>query len=116
MRFLIDSLHDLHEQLQNLPIPNGRLYIFQGNPVHIFRQLNQNFKVQKICFEQDCEPIWNARDNDVKQLCQQLDIEYVELVSHTLWDPRLVIETNGGIPPLTYQMFLVSTTSILFEV
>ena len=41
-------------------------------------------------------------------LCRMMDVKCVEKVSHTLWDPEQVIATNGGIPPLTYQMFLVS--------
>ena len=35
------------------------------------------------------------------------NIEYIEHVSHTLWDPMKIIEANGGIPPLTYDMFVV---------
>ena len=56
---------------------------------------------------QDCEPIWKKRDDDIKAFCQERGVTLVEKVSHTLWDPKLVIETNGGVPPLTYQMFLV---------
>lgn len=37
-----------------------------------------------------------------------MGIECVEHISHTLWNPHEVIKTNGGVPPLTYQMFLVS--------
>ncbi|XP_037947512.1 cryptochrome-1 [Teleopsis dalmanni] len=106
MRFLLDSLQDINEQLQATSGGIGRLFIFQGNPVSIFRRLNDFVNIQKICFEQDCEPIWNERDNSVKDMCQELNIEWEEKVSHTLWDPRTVIDTNGGIPPLTYQMFL----------
>ena len=57
---------------------------------------------------QDCEAIWNKRDNDVKALCKKLDIEMIEKVSHTLWDPFDIIDANGGMAPLTYEMFVVS--------
>ncbi|XP_017145329.1 cryptochrome-1 [Drosophila miranda] len=106
MRFLLDSLQDLDEQLQSATEGRGRLFVFEGEPTLIFRRLHEQVRLHKICAELDCEPIWNERDESARLLCRELGIEYVEKVSHTLWDPRLVIETNGGIPPLTYQMFL----------
>ncbi|XP_053955954.1 cryptochrome-1 [Anastrepha ludens] len=109
MRFLLKSLADINNQLQAVHSSAGglgKLYLFQGNPTAIFRRLNDHCQLNKICFEQDCEPIWNRRDDSVRALCNELGIEAVEKVSHTLWDPRTVISTNGGIPPLTYQMFL----------
>ncbi|XP_036337234.1 cryptochrome-1-like [Rhagoletis pomonella] len=108
MRFLLNSLADINSQLQALGDTGGdlgKLYLFQGNPTAIFRRLNEHYQLNKICFEQDCEPIWNRRDDSVRALCSELGIEAVEKVSHTLWDPRTVISTNGGIPPLTYQIY-----------
>lgn len=107
LKFLLDSLKDIHDQLQNVSLSLGRLYLLQGDPVQIFRRLHEQCGIRKLCFEQDCEPIWNRRDNAVKKLCYDLGIKCIERISHTLWDPKTVIDTNGGIPPLTYQMFLV---------
>ncbi|XP_067615361.1 cryptochrome-1 [Eurosta solidaginis] len=109
MRFLLNSLADLDSQLRAIPSISGgfgQLYVFRGDPTNIFRRLNKYCPLNKICFEQDCEPIWNRRDDSLRSLCNELGIEAVEKVSHTLWDPRTIIMTNGGIPPLTYQMFL----------
>uniref|UniRef100_A0A1I8PPM0 Cryptochrome-1 n=1 Tax=Stomoxys calcitrans TaxID=35570 RepID=A0A1I8PPM0_STOCA len=105
-KFLLDSLKDLDDQFREKSANTGRLHIFQGNPVQIFSKLHQHYTISKLCFEQDCEPIWNQRDDAVKKLCHELDIVAIEKISHTLWDPQNVIDTNGGIPPLTYQMFL----------
>lgn len=57
---------------------------------------------------QDYEPIWHERDAKVRRFCEEEGVDTIERGSHTLWDPRKVIETNGGVPPLTYQMFLVN--------
>ena len=105
MKFLLESLNDLDKQLREF---DGRLLMFRGQPVDIFEKLIQVFDIKKICFEQDCEYIWRERDDAVKTLCNSKSVECVEKISQTLWDPNEVIETNGGIPPLTYQMFLVS--------
>ncbi|CAB0002124.1 unnamed protein product [Nesidiocoris tenuis] len=109
MKFLLESLEDLDKQLKR---HGGRLHMFKGDPCSVFRRLWEDIEINKICFEQDCEPIWRERDQEVMSMCQELGIECIERVSHTLWDPKLVIKTNGGIPPLTYQMFL-HTTSVI---
>lgn len=109
MKFLLESLRDLNDQLK---IFGGRLYLLAGNPVEIFTKLHATLKIDKICVEQDCEPIWKPRDDSVKDFCGNNGIPWFEFVSHTLWDPKKVIETNRGTPPLTYQMFLYIVTVI----
>lgn len=105
MKFLMESLDDLDRQLKAI---GGQLYIFRGNAVNVMRRLFEELNIKKLCYEQDCEPIWKERDDQIVNLCRMMDVKCVEKVSHTLWDPEQVIATNGGIPPLTYQMFLVS--------
>lgn len=103
MKFLLESLADLDRQLREI---GGQLYVFKGNAVNVMRRLFEELNIRKLCFEQDCEPIWKARDDAIQNLCRMMDVKCVEKVSHTLWDPQQIIRTNGGIPPLTYQMFL----------
>ncbi|GAB0091616.1 Cryptochrome-1 [Sergentomyia squamirostris] len=106
MTFLLQSLTDLDEQLQQ---HGGKILLFKGEPVHIFRRLHEVLKISMISFEQDCEPIWKSRDERVRTVCGEMGVKYNERVSHTLWTPRDVIHANGGIPPLTYEMFLAVT-------
>ena len=94
MKFLLESLADLNEQFKQLGGPG--LLLFRGDPVTIFRKLWQELCINKICYEQDCEPIWNERDEGVEMLCRELGIQVVEKISHTLWNPKEVIKTNGG--------------------
>lgn len=103
MRFLLESLADLDNQLRAF---GGRLWICHGDPQQVFLRLWQEQSLTKVYFEQDCEPIWKKRDDAVRALCVERGIECVEFVSHTLWDPKAIINCNGGTPPLTYQMFL----------
>lgn len=102
MRFLLESLQDLDENLKKY---GGRLYVFHGNPVKILSDLFSEWSVGRLTFEQDPEPIWSARDYAVRKLCTDSGVECVEKISHTLWDPKLIIENNGGCPPLTYMLF-----------
>uniref|UniRef100_A0A182Z9F6 Cryptochrome-1 n=1 Tax=Biomphalaria glabrata TaxID=6526 RepID=A0A182Z9F6_BIOGL len=102
MQFLLETLQDLDE---NLKSHGSRLYSFQGDPVEIFKKLIEEWGVTRITFEQDPEPVWQDRDTRVKNMCLELEIECIERVSHTLWDPQQIIKENGGTPPLTYAMF-----------
>ncbi|XP_064609637.1 cryptochrome-1-like [Liolophura sinensis] len=101
-RFLLESLEDLDRSFKKL---GGQLYVFKGDPVDIFRKLFSEWNVTKLTFEQDPEPIWRERDELVKNLCIQRKVTCIEMVSHTLWDPRLISKKNGGVPPVTYMLF-----------
>ena len=63
--FLLECLEDLNKSLLSI---GTKLFIFAGKPVTIFRYLHAKYSIEKICFEQDCEPIWHARDNAVKSI------------------------------------------------
>lgn len=106
MRFLLTALADLDQQFK---AQGGQLYFLQGKPSEIFRRLWEECAISTICYEQDCEPIWRERDSSVENLCHDIGVNCIEKISHTLWNPQAVIQANGGIPPLTYEMFLVST-------
>ncbi|CAH3896630.1 unnamed protein product [Pieris brassicae] len=103
MRYLLEALEDLDTQFRQY---GGRLHMIKGKPDDVFRRLWEEFGITKLCYEQDCEPIWRERDESVRATCRQIGVECHQFVSHTLWDPDTVIRVNGGIPPLTYQMFL----------
>ncbi|CAG4975637.1 unnamed protein product [Colias eurytheme] len=103
MRYLLEALDDLDRQFR---VHGGRLLMIKGKPSHVIRRLWEEFGISKLCFEQDCEPIWRARDESVRSVCREIGVTCRERVSHTLWEPDTIIRVNGGIPPLTYQMFL----------
>jgi len=101
-QFLLECLVDLNEQLDEA---GGRLYCVRGSPTDVFRNLSKKLKIEKLCFDQDCEPIWLERDNSVKNFCGSHKIEVVESIGGTLWDPLEIIDANGGTPPLTFSQF-----------
>ena len=61
--FLLECLNDLNESFKNI---GTKLHIFMGCPLQIFRHLHSHLAIEKLCFVQDCEPIWHARDDAVK--------------------------------------------------
>ncbi|KAI9563084.1 CRY-D [Daphnia sinensis] len=89
-------LNDLNKSFHSI---GTKLHIFQGCPLEVFRYLHQSHHINKLCFIQD-------------YLCLELDIEVYEHVAHTLWDPMDIIASNGGTPPLTYEMFVHVAMSV----
>ncbi|GFO20146.1 cryptochrome-1 [Plakobranchus ocellatus] len=102
MQFLFETLEDLDNNLQAL---GTRLYFLKGDPVEVFEKLFEEWDVTRVTFEQDPEPIWQDRDSRVKELCNLRGVECIEKVGHTLWDPHVILQENGGNPPLTYAAF-----------
>ena len=109
MSFLLECLEDLDTQFWYL---GGKLNMVEGNPVEVFRKISRHFTIDKLCFDQDCEPIWLKRDNDVKDFCGTHRIDVEESIGQTLWDPLEIIEANGGSPPLTCAQFCHVTKGI----
>ncbi|XP_041978712.1 cryptochrome-1 [Aricia agestis] len=103
MRYMLEALDDLDGQFRK---HGGRLFMLRGKPEVIFKRLWEHFGIRRLCFEQDCEPTSKARDERVRGACRVLGVHVYEHVAHTLWDPANVVVANGGIPPLTYEMFL----------
>ena len=111
MSYLLECLEELDRRFRN---QGSKLHIFKGKPIEIFEELHKNHGISRLCFEQDCEPIWRKRDTVVKNWCQAYQIECIEKVGHTLWNPFEIIQLNGGLPPVTFAMFnhVVSTIGL----
>jgi len=109
IQFLVECLQDIDNQLKSV---NSRLYCVAGDPVDVFKQLSKKYKIGKICFDQDAEPIWIQRDNAVKNFSVSHKIDVVETIGSTLWDPLEIIEANGNAPPLTYSHFCHVTSAL----
>ncbi|KAH9632067.1 hypothetical protein HF086_015271 [Spodoptera exigua] len=85
-------LHDnpsLHSALEEKGFPFFPIFIFDGETAGI----------RKLCFEQDCEPVWRARDDSVKNACKEIGVVCKEHVSHTLWEPDTHTVATIGDPP-----------------
>jgi len=107
--FLLECLEDLKG---NLKEAGGELHIFKGSPISVFRHLHSLYKISTVSVQQDCEPIWQLRNLEIQNLSVELNFEYQEHVSHTLWDPLCLISANGGIAPLTFNSFVRVASSI----
>ncbi|KAJ3273896.1 hypothetical protein HDV01_003727 [Terramyces sp. JEL0728] len=72
-RFLIDSLQDLHRQLQK---KKSKLYIFYGEYPDILNQITSKHEIQKVVMSLDCTPYSRKRDQIISDWCKQNRIEF----------------------------------------
>lgn len=100
--FLLESLRDLDASLRSR---NSRLIVLRGSPGDVLVSKMTEWKVNKLCFESDTEPYAKKRDEAMKEAAEAAGVRVFSPVSHTLYDPNVLIAKNGGKVPLTMQSF-----------
>jgi len=98
----LQSLQDLDNSLKSL---NLRLFVVRGQPEEKIEELCKKWNITRLTFEVDTEPYSVKRDELVERSVTNLGVEVVKCVSHTLYDVKRTVKTNGGTAPLTYQKF-----------
>ncbi|XP_013416713.1 cryptochrome-1 [Lingula anatina] len=101
-RFLLQCLEDVDASLRKL---NSRLFVVRGQPADVFPKLFKEWKTTHLSFETDPEPYGKERDATIISLAQSAGVSVISRISHTLHDPKRIIDLNGGTPPLTYKRF-----------
>lgn len=102
IQFLLESLADLRE---SLIARNSRLIVLRGKPEEILLEKMSEWNVGKLCFEYDTEPYAKQRDGIVSKAAKSVGIDVCAPVSHTLYDPHLLLSKNKGKAPLTMKSF-----------
>lgn len=102
-RFLQQTLVDLDANLRKL---NTELYVVRGTPATVFLRIFKEWRTSLLTFETDIEPYALKRDAEVQRLAKEAGVKVDTFCSHTIYNPDLVIQQNGGNAPLTYQKFL----------
>ncbi|KAL7837009.1 hypothetical protein SRHO_G00267200 [Serrasalmus rhombeus] len=102
-RFLLQSLLDLRGRLSAV---GSRLYVLQGSHRAVLRELVVRWRITQISFDLETEPHHVALQRELGEMAQELGLTVHTCVAHTLYDPRRIIDANGGEAPLTYKTFL----------
>jgi len=124
MNFLLEALTDLNENLKsvrrnsNTDDDNNNndnnndsscLLVIQGKPIDILPKVIKRFNITNIYFEKEqVEPFGKQRDEEVKLLCKELNVECRTYATHTLYDQELLLCNNQvqkGIPPSSMTQF-----------
>jgi len=101
-QFLLESLKDLDDSLKKC---RSRLYVLRGQPADILPQLIKEWKITKLTFEVDSEPFGVQRDAAITTLAEELGVEVIQAVSHTLYDVNKILKFNDGTAPTQLKTF-----------
>jgi len=103
-RFLLESLYDLDEQLQNYY--KRPLRVFCGDPSLILGEVFRSKPVKGISF-QASQNSYESHLFDVyiKKMCMAANVKVYSEYSHTLFTPDIITRVSDNKPPETYCSF-----------
>jgi deoxyribodipyrimidine photo-lyase len=106
VQFMIESLDDLDEQIQDA---GGKLQCFYGDNVKIISEISKENSIDVIGFNYDYTPYSTKRDNSIIEMCNKMGIQIMCSHDYYLLEPGTIL--NGTDEP--YQKFTpFYTTSI----
>lgn len=91
IKFMLDSLRDLRDQLLNR---NGKLYIFYGKPEVIIKRLIKNEKIDAVFVNKDYTPYSLVRDKKIAQICKSADVDFKQFSDLLLTEPEMVLKSD----------------------
>jgi deoxyribodipyrimidine photo-lyase len=92
LSFIADALVDLRKELKNY---DGELYVFYGIATELIPLIAKALKVSKVFASEDYEPLTIIRDNKIKEVLQQLDIEFELNCDHLIFNPRQILKKDN---------------------
>lgn len=88
VQFMIESLEDLHDNIQS---HKGELMCFYGKQPVVLKHLIEELHITHLFFNDDYSPYAVRRDNEAKELCDKLHIEYHTYPDYYLYEPGTVL-------------------------
>jgi deoxyribodipyrimidine photo-lyase len=92
IQFMIESLIDLNTQLKNI---GSKLHIFYGHPWKIIESLIQRKNIKSVYMNVDYTKYSKFRDNKIKTICDNHNINFVSLEDLVLHEISLIKTSSG---------------------
>lgn len=92
VQFMCESLEDLRKSIKDR---GGELNIFEGDVIDVLRELIEENDVVSIGCNKDYTPFSNERDNRIRLLCEEKNIEFVQKEDICIL-PVGSVRTGGG--------------------
>lgn len=92
VQFIHESLRQLNGQL----IKYGSSFLIRiGNPVDIITGLIKEYSIEKIYTNTDFEPYGIQRDESVRSLLSEHNIQFSAYLDHTIFGPNEILKADG---------------------
>ncbi len=99
--FIHQSLQALNAELKNY---GSRLYVYLGQPENIWRQILNQFRVKRIFANEDYEPYAQKRDNEVRLMVNEQNIEFSLFKDQVIFAKSDILK-NDNSPYTVYSAY-----------
>lgn len=96
--FIYKTLYQIDCELKKL---NSSLLVKIGNPIEIWKELVNEYDIEKVFFNRDYEPYATKRDNCVKDYLKERSIELYSYKDQVVFEESEIVKENG----LPYTVF-----------
>ncbi len=90
--FIHDTIAELKEQLQG---HGSDLRVYYGDPIQLYEEILQEHEPKALYFNHDYEPYAVKRDEKVRELCSDRDIEVHSFKDHVIFEKNEVVKSDG---------------------
>jgi deoxyribodipyrimidine photo-lyase len=98
LQFMLEALEDLQAQIAR---QGGLLYFFHDRPEQVITHLQTEQQIQAVFVNRDYTPFSRRRDNDLRQLCSSLHLDFHSHADLLLNEPEQVLKSDAT----PYQIF-----------
>jgi len=92
VNFIHSTLVELNNQLIAL---GSKLNIYHGTPENIFKQITEEFKVEKVFTNSDYEPYAIERDDKIVKILGSKEITFHSYKDHVIFEKNEVVKEDG---------------------
>jgi deoxyribodipyrimidine photo-lyase len=90
--FLHDEIKKIHESLRKI---HSGVLVKKGNPLEIFKNLVENYKVKTVFCNHDYEPYAEKRDKLVKRMLKEKGIEFKSFKDQVIFEKAEILNNQG---------------------
>ncbi len=102
VNFLFDTLQEMRKELQT---KGSSLAMYFGKPLAIFKELFDQYDIQKIYTNRDYEPYAKQRDEKIEKLASDNNIEFLTFKDQVIFEKDEVVKSNGD-PYVVYTPYM----------
>jgi len=102
INFIFDKLQEMRKELQE---KGSSLAMYHGKPSDIFKDLFDQYDIQKIYTNRDYEPYAKQRDEKIEKLAKSNNIEFLTYKDQVIFEKDEVVKSNGD-PYVVYTPYM----------
>ena len=91
--FIFEKLQQMRDQLQKEQ--DSSLAMYYGTPEEIFKKIIDEYEVQEVFTNHDYEPYAKKRDQTIKDLLDEQDIEFHTFKDQVIFEKNEVVKSDG---------------------